>query len=567
MNYRSPAYKTTIETDVFVEMRDGVKLAADLFRPEAKGKFPALLSMSPYGKGQQSLRARPQPPTSPIHTQVRTAEAGDPFYFTSKGYVHVIADCRGSGHSEGEYLGWMSKQEAEDGYDMIEWIAEQPWCNGKVGMVGISYFGTIQLHIAAEQPPHLKAIMPWNGVADFYREATHHGGILETCFLILYNYMGAEVSSSSIQKSMSPEKFKAMIEKAKKDPDLVAYPQLWNTVDCFRKNPYFFDVIMNPTDGPFYWERSAYKSYDKIKVPFYAHSGWWAYGHMHLIGSFNNYLEIKTPKKLDIEPPIDSTHPLTDEFNAEALRWFDYWLKGIDTGIMKEPPIRLWVNGINRYRYEKEWPLARTVWTKYYLRNCQSLSTKAETYVSEPDSFVQEPIFATSAINSLKYFTPSLIEDTEVTGPIAFYLYASIDQNDTNWMVSLTDVAPDGASIELTQGFLKASHRGLDRRKSKPWRPYQSHVNPELVNPGQIYDYALELAPTSNLFKAGHQILLEIYSMDHPGRPKGSRILHGEHHHPWHQCSGKTVVHTIYHNKDYPSYVLLPIIPRKRKKS
>ncbi|MCS7143298.1 MAG: CocE/NonD family hydrolase [Aigarchaeota archaeon] len=547
-----------VERDVFVPMRDGVRLAVDIFRPKSEGRFPALVSISPYGKGMQSLPIPPQPPESHLHQLARPIESGDPYFFASRGYAHVIADCRGTGRSEGEYYGWMSKKEAEDGYDLIEWVAGQPWCDGKVGMVGISYYGTVQLSVAAEQPPHLKVIMPWNAVADFYREATHHGGILQTFFYYLYTTpIGAERSVSIVRKTTPPEQFNVLLESAKQDPDLWMYPSIYAVVDKPNKCPCFLDIVLNPLDGPFYWERSAYTKLDKIKVPCYIRSGWFAYAHMHLVGSFILYEGIKAPKKLLIDGPIDTWHPLPRDFNEEALRWFDYWLKGIDTEVMNEPPIKIYVMGENRYRYETEWPIPGTKWTKFYLRRWGLLDTTPESHTSDPDVFVHRPLYETTKIESISYATRPLDSDTEVTGPIALYLFASIDKTDTNWIVSLRDVAPDGTEVELTKGFLKASHREVDEARSRPWAPYHPHTKAVPVEPMRVYEYAISLAPTSNVFKKGHRIKLEITSADYPGFAVPA---HGRMHHPWHVCSNMTVVHRIYRDPGNQSHLLLPII-------
>lgn len=553
----APGYKMIEERDVMVAMRDGVKTAVDIFRPDAKGKFPALIGLSPYGKGMQSLTVPPLPARSPVYE--RAIEAGDPEFLVGNGYVHIIGDVRGSGGSEGVYRGWMSKQEAEDGYDLVEWAAAQPWCDGKVGMVGISYYGTIQLTVAALQPPHLKAIMPWNAVADYYREATHHGGILQSFYQWLYSQkIGAEKSVSIFREGLSPEEFKKAVEKAKQDPDLRMYPELFTIVDCPGKLPCYFDAIMYKEDGPYYWERSPYTMYDKIKIPFHASSGWWAYAHQHLSGTFRHYWGIDAPKKILIFGKADTLCPLPREYNEEAIRWYDYWLKGKNTGIMDEPPIKIFVMGKNEWRFEKEWPLARTKWTKYYMRRWEGLSTDPEDAEGKPDAFVQQPPEEANQIQSVKYLTPVLPKDLEITGPIAFYFYASIDQEDTNWFISLKDVAETGREVELTKGHLKASHRALDLEKSKPYLPYHPHVNPEKVTPGKVYEYAIGLAPTCNVFRAGHQIKLEITSMDF-GR--GDIALTISAHYPYHLCSSKTTLHKIYHDPERPSHLLLPVIP------
>jgi predicted acyl esterase len=567
----SGSYEITEERDVFVPARDGTKLAIDIFRPKSAEKFPALLSLSAYGKGYESLDLPPQSPASPLHFQARAIEAGNPRYFVPRGYAHIIGDVRGSGNSEGEFDGFCSKKQAEDGYDLVEWIARQPWCDGKVGMVGISYLGTIQLHVAAEQPPHLKAIVPWNAITDFYREATYHGGILHTAFQWLYSVMiGQDNSVSATRKRLSEKEFRALIERAKKNPDLRMYPALYNYVDSPGKNPCFLDVILNPFDGPYYWEHSAYRKHDRIKVPFYAHSGWWAYAWIHLNGAFSNFNGVNAPKKLDIGGPVDTDHPLPDSYCKEMLRWFDYWLKGIQTGIMEEPPIRIYVMGLNKYRFENEWPLNRSIWTKYYLRNWGGLSTEPELH-ENPDSYVQQPPSETADISSLSYETQPFTCDVEITGPMALYLNASIDQEDTSWMVSISDTS-DTEETELSAGYLKASHRALDETFSKPWAPYHPHTASDEITPGKVYEYAISMSPISNVFKKGHRLKLEISSKDNPGvtsatrnpirsSSKGSFSAHGVGHHPWHMCSAKTVLHRVFHDQRFRSHILVPVIP------
>ena len=546
------------ERDLLVEMRDGIKIALDVFRPSQEGKFPALLAMSPYGKDIQSIGIPPQPPEGPL---IKFAcEAGDSEYLVSQGYAHVIADVRGSGKSQGEYRGWMSKQEAEDGYDIVEWIAGQPWCDGNVGMVGISYFGTVQLSVAAERPPHLKAIMPWNAPADFYREACYHGGILQTFFFYLYGNSIRGYGISVTAKDNSIEEVNRLVEAARRNPDVRMYPEIYNIVVNPERIPGYFDIILHPTDGPFYWERSAYTKYDQLRIPAYFSSGWWAYSHMHLRGAFQHYAGISAPKKMLIEDRVVHDRPLPQQYNEEAVRWYDYWLKGRDTGIMDEPPIKLFVMGRNQWRSEQEWPLPSTKWTKYYLRRWEGLSPEPEDCPGRPDWFVQQPPDETASVAAVNYMTAPMKEDCEVTGPIALNLYAAIDADDTNWIVALIDVAEGGAETELTSGFLKASHRAIDEDRSTPWLPYHPHTDPEPIVPGEVCEYAIELSPTSFVFRAGHRIKLKIMSMDHPRSVVASAAV-AQIHVPWHMCSSTATVHRIFHDRTYPSHLLLPVIP------
>jgi pimeloyl-ACP methyl ester carboxylesterase len=205
--------------------------------------------MSPYGKEVQTLPVPPQPPTSPVYA--RQIEAGDPLYLTDHGYVHVIADVRGIGKSGDVYRGWMSPDEARDGHDVIEWAAAQPWCDGNVGMIGVSYYGTIQLAVAATKPPHLKAIMPFNAPADFYREGTHHGGIRHVFFNLIYKTHTTGANASTLVESLDPEELEPLIADLAADRDLQMYPEIYGAAIDPNWVPNFFDVLAQPFDGPF----------------------------------------------------------------------------------------------------------------------------------------------------------------------------------------------------------------------------------------------------------------------------------------------------------------------------
>lgn len=546
-----------VERDVRVAMRDGVELSVDVFRPSSQTPVPVLVAMSPYGKDVQSLPVPPQVPTSPVYS--RQIEAGSPEYFVDHGYVHLIADVRGIGASGDVYRGWMSRDEGDDGYDLVEWAAAQPWSDGNVGMVGVSYFGTIQLHVAATRPPHLKAIMPWNAPADFYRESTHHGGILHSFYLYLYTTPIRGRASSELVETLSEVDLADLKSRLAVDADLRMYPDLYNLVRNPDRVPNLFDVIAHEFDGRYYWERSAYTKYHEIDIPAYCASGWWAYAHMHLRGAFQNYQGLDVPKKLYIESRVEAPAPMDDEYNAEVVRWYDHWLKGIATGIMEEPPIRLHVRNVGD-RFEQEWPLARTAWTPYFLRRFGELDVEPERVVGRPDVFVQQPVEETSVVATLEYSTAPLPVDTEVIGPIALTFFADIDQEDTNWLVAVSDVAPDGDVVELSRGFLKASHRAVDEARSMPWEPFHPHLTRDPVVPGEVVEYKIGLAPIANLFLRGHRIRLTFAAMDHQFWPPPNAEL-GLGHTPWHVCSSKTVMHRIYHDDANPSRLVIPVVP------
>jgi putative CocE/NonD family hydrolase len=552
-----PKYRVLEQKNVMVSMRDGIRLASDIYRPDTRGKFPALLAMCPYSKDVQAAPIPPQPRRTALWNG--GLEAGNSEYLVSRGYVHVVVDVRGTGKSEGEWLNLYSRKEQEDGYDLVEWIARQDWCDGNVGMVGISYFACIQFLVAALQPPHLKAIFPLDGWTDTYRHIAYHGGMLDIGFFApyLYSLTANTGCVSATQKTVSGEELERLLQAAKKNPDIQINSFLMLILEVFQKNPMMFDFLLNPTDGPFYWERSPYTKFDKIKIPVYLGAPWDQY-LMHLPGAFSAYRGIDAPKKLLIVPH-DFDRPWY-EYHDVVVRWFDHWLKGMDTGIMDEAPIRIFVMGANRWRDEQEWPLARTQWTKFYLLSREQLLPEpaiyrqGPPYYPEPDCFVHQPPTATSGVPSLKYLTPPLPEDTEVTGPIVLTLFASIDTDDTNWIVSLKDVSPGGAETLLTQGWLKASHRAIDQSKSTPWEPFHPHTNPAPVKSGEIVEYQIGLQPISNVFRAGHRIKLEITTSDYKGA-----YMHMETHF-YHLPSSKTTLHKVYYDSEHRSCLVLPII-------
>ncbi len=554
-----PIYKVKTQKDMYAPMRDGVRLCMDIFRPEAEGRFPALLALSPYGKAtQRRMLPQPCPPSTMADACI---EAGDSNYIVSRGYVHVIADTRGTGKSEGEYLSMYSKQESEDGYDLVEWIAEQPWCDGNVGMIGISYYGTIQLVVASSQPPHLRAICPFEATTDQYL-ACYHGGVLDGFYTELvtgrhstfswHGYTKANLKSWSM-KMLPKEEYERRLTKAINDPDLVQYNLMYSILEAPEKNPIFFDIMMNPyADSDYWWDPEL----ENISIPVLCGVGWFPNcGPKFVRGPFMIWEGVKGPKKMVMFPPGWMDRPFS-QYHDLIIRWYDYWLKGIDNGIMDEPPIRLFVMGEGEYRDERTWPLQGTQWTDLYLRTFGRLTRAPEDYGElEPDGYVQEPIMVSSTVKSVSYATGAFTKDFEVTGPVALCLHAAIDCEDSIIKATIYDVDPRGQERALTHGHLRLSHRALDTKRTKPWQPFHLH-KPEVVksvNPGAVNEYMIELYPLSNVFKTGHRLRLEICSMDLPGAAFS-----------YHIGSSKTVSHKIYRDAKYQSRLILPVIPSGR---
>lgn len=558
--WSQPVYGVRVEKDVTVKMRDGVKILVDVYRPEVEGKvrFPALLAMSPFGKDVQEMQ-RWLPPQKWYESPMwdGNMEVGDIDYLVSRGYVLVVADPRGIGHSEGEYVGLLGSM-GEDGYDTVEWMATQPWCNGNVGMTGICIFSAAQELVAALRPPHLKVIAPFEVWGDVYRGLAYHGGILFVMQHAVYkgkheNDDGWTLGkvASTMMKTRPKKELDRLFQQALSNPDIRYNTKYYAMLKYPEVDPIFVDFLLNPNDGPFWWDMSPYTKFDKIDVPVYASSPWCI--EIFLLNIFDLYEKIKSPTRLFLWPPGHVERP-HHEFHDELVRWFDYHLKGIDTGIMDEPPIKMFVLGANRWRYEKEWPLARTQWMEMYLHPYGRLVPQAPTSDFEPDAFTQAPPSVTAKINTVEYSTPPFPQDTEITGPVALNLYAAIDSSDTNFMVDLFDVDPVGQHTPLSRGFLKASHRKVDTKKSKPYRPHHPHTKSEPVEPGKVYEYAIELMPISVVMKPGHSLKLAIRNQDDLMDKLG---LWGLYHLP----HSKTVTHKIYRDKNYQSRLLLPMIP------
>ena len=563
-----PVYGIKLEKDVYVPVRDGVRLAVDIFRPDAGGKFPALLAYGQYGKEleQMGLTLPPQARPSPLWDGA--IEGGDTKYIVPRGYAHIIADARGTGKSEGEcygFLGTGGDWEGKDCHDLIEWIAKQTWCDGNVGMVGISYLGSVQILAAAERPPHLKAIFCNGGHFDMY-EWAYHGGIMWLMPRAALEGRGGDSGvawkhvGSAAMKKLGKEEFERRTRERLQDPDVKKYPNFVHILEYPQPHPQFIDWVLNPCDGPFYQEDSPISKADRITIPVHMSVKWgrgWT-----VDGTIDCYHALKGPKWLELQPfPPMQERPF-HEFHDFMIRWYDHWLKGIDTGITEQPPVKIFVEGAKKWRYEKEWPLARTKWTEFYLRPRHRLLTGPEPLPVDsvpPDGFYQPPLTVTSTVQALRYTSEPMAEDTEITGPAVLNLYASIDSDDTNFIVKLNDLDQFGKRAPLTTGWLKASHREIDEDKSTPWRPHHPHTRAVPVTPGEICKYAIRIYSMSNLFKAGHRIELEIGSQEASDDPLTALLPPDASHLP----SGRATTHKIYRDAEHPSHLLLPLIPAK----
>jgi predicted acyl esterase len=546
-------YNFVVERDVRIVMKDRTEISADIFRPDSSEKFPGLLGIHPYPQQPQTAPIKPNSFSSvtfphPGEEKGRGwIESGDPNFLVRRGYVQVVANVRGTGKSGGKY-DFMGKQELQDTYEVIEWIAKQPWCDGKVGMFGVSYFAWIQVFVAALNPPSLKCIFAPHGLTDFYRDWIYRGGIFGYNFIraLARDYSNPRFESIT-RKMFGEEELQKRIGKALEDEDLMAIPgiaEVLRNIDV-GINPIMADVMLNPCDGPFWEERKA--KYDTTKVPAYIGGCWATYG-LHLPGAFRSWENLKVPKRMVIGPPMYLDRPFY-QFQFEALRWFDYWLKGIDTGMMKEPPVKLFVMGTNKWKEAEDWPLPETKWTPFYLHE-DNLLCEHEHWPNEGvDSFEDSPWRR----GSLEYYSPALVEDTEVIGPIVLNLYASTTDNEVLWLISLREENREGNERVLTRGWLRGTHQEVDPKRSKPWAPFHPHTKSEPLTPGKIYEFNISLIPTGNLFKAGSKIKLKISCADDVPKHAFEQIAGGNIRR---QSSSRV---TVYHDADHPSHLLLPI--------
>ena len=508
-----------IEKDVRIPMRDGVHLAADIYRPGAEQGAGAA-GAEPLRQGAAGARADHAAAGAAEALWDGGIEAGDIRAVVEHGYAHVIADVRGTGGSEGELVGNYDlggHGEGKDVYDLVEWIARQPWCDGNVGMIGISYFATVQVMGAAEAPPHLKAIFVNGGHFDLY-ELCYHGGIMWLMPRASREGRGGDSGvavrkvSNKSKRVYSPEEYQARIRARLADPDIAHWPNMVHVLNYPETHELWMDFILNPHDGPFWQEGQAIGNAHKVKVPAYFQVKWgrgWT-----VDGTIDCFEKVQGIKRLDLQPlpPMQERPfhgvargdvPLVRPL-AQGHRHRDH-----ERG-RSHPRVR---RGREALAHEKEWPLKRTAWTKYYLRPRHRLAAAPEPLGPEdapPDGFYQAPFTVTGDVQSVKWTTAPLIADTEITGPAALYVHAAIDTDDTNLIAKLYDVDPQGNRQVVSSGYLKASHRELDAAQSKPWRPHHPHTRSVPVPPGEAIEYAIRIYSFSNLFKAGHRIQLEL---------------------------------------------------------
>ena len=589
-------YKIVTEKNVPMKTRDGVTLFADVVRPDAPGRFPVLLSRTPYNKKGTD---DPNGPT---------------YLFAHFGYISVTQDCRGRFASEGEYDTIF--QEAADGYDAVEWAARLPWSNGRVGTTGQSYLGLTQYLIACNDPmpPSLQVMAPVSASSDYHASWIYHtGGVTLWGWMAPYAIFKGLHTLRRLKRDDLYEKMKEYVEGGefplmRQTPfGLNAFTPLtdkwyrhlpikdWGQL-LKETAPYFAEHIAQADDSEYWYRANVNRHAASVSVPMLHVTSWYdifgeggptAYrsiranskfekarnGQRLIIGPWGHLLPYSVPSSRGTGEADFGPNALID-LNETLLRWFDYWLKDIDGGIMDEAPVNVFTMGENRWQQLADWPPPKMRQVPYYLhsdRGANGLggdgtlhtvppaSESPDNYTYDPDDPVPSRGGGNLAIDMgvhdqrpveerrdvLVYTSEPLEQPLEVTGPVSATLWASSSAVDTDFTAKLVDVHPDGYARNIADGIIRARYR-------------ESGSAPRLMEAGRPYRFTIDLWATSNVFLPGHRIRLEISSSNFPrfdrnlntGEPFGEGVR------------GMSARQTVYHQEDMASCIMLPVIPR-----
>ena len=550
------SYNVKWEYNVHIPMRDGVKLSANVSRPDTDGSFPVIVDRTPYGKNRKPF-------------------FDNAAYFAQRGYVYVMEDCRGRYDSEGEFKPWIN--EGHDGYDTIEWAARQPWSNGSVGSTGGSYGAWDQMFAAVEQPEHLKTMILISIPPDAYPAAYQGGafGLQTLDWSIIVDGRTFQEYPSNLADAYRHLPVSSM--------DKAAGRSMPETLQAWAQHETYDD----------YWKQRSYLSkLSRIQVPILHIDGWYDSPDA-TIENYNGMITqgatptARSRQKMILGPWLHSTFSSSKvgevdfgpdapiDLHAVSLGWFDCQLKGLNCqDVYANGPIKLFVMGENRWRQEKEWPLKRAQLTPFYFHSNGHASTRTgdgslsrEAPASEPvDSFTYDPSDPTPSTDDpaamgarsvlderqmelrkdvLVFTSAPLAEPVEVTGPIRIKLWAASSAKDTDWAAKIIDVHPDGEAQRLQDGILRARTR-------------DSVEHPSLLTPEKIYEYTIDLLDISDLFQAGHRIQVVITSSNFPDFDRNLNTGNSNEN----TAELQVAKQTIYHDAAHPSHILLPIIPK-----
>lgn len=568
-----PTHKIKMRCNLMVPMRDGVRLSTDLYMPDAPGPFPVILIRTPYNNN-------------------REPDVQEAVYFAQRGYAVAIQDVRGRGDSEGEWSPFV--HEAQDGYDAQEWAGKQPWSTGKVGTSGASYVGLTQWLPAPLRNPHLTAMAPRVGFSNLYHNWVYTGGAFQLGFNLRWGIIQMHTRTNRTQYLWMPEEVHL-------SQLFWHLPLITGDEAAGRPNEFYKEWIRHPSYDA-YWERlgNVEAKHAEIDAPAYGFGGWY---DVFLQSTLSNFMGVtsrgysekaRRGQKILIGPWI---HCLGDrgtsrktgdidfgpasliDLRGEELRWFDYWLKGMDNGVLHEPRVKVFVMGANRWREADAWPIPGTRSTRYYLHSGGKANSlhgdgglgTAAPGGEPPDAYSYDPRNPVPTLGGstccgeevtpitmgprdqrpaeerpdvLVYTTPPLEADVEVTGPVSATLYAASDAPDTDFTAKLLDVFPDGYAMNAAQGIIRARYR-------------DSWERPSLLESGRVYQYSIDLWSTSNCFLRGHRIRVEISSSNFPQFDRNPNTGH-----PFGlDAELRTAMQTVFHDADHPSHILLPIIP------
>lgn len=574
-----------VQKNVFVPMRDGVRLAADLYRPAAAAPCPTLIARTPYGKDHLTTLLMLMP---------------DPLHLAQAGYAVVVQDCRGCYSSEGQITPFV--HEAADGVDTIAWATAQPWCDGTTGMLGGSYLGAVQWQAAAETPPALHAIAPYITSADYYAPWTYQGGAFQLGFCLFW----------ALGYFALPELYRRVSAGNARLTDISAASHAFGAIDeLYRRRPlleqpetltaapFYADWLTHPADDAYWHAIAPERRYAQITTPALLIGGWY---DPFLAGTLASYCGLRDhggsaparrpglivgPWSHGVWQGVFPEHDFgllagTDAVDLTGLhvRWFDYWLKGEANGLDDELPVKIFVMGANQWRDTEDWPLPATTYRPLYLHSGgRANSLHGDGSLSwtppaaePPDSYRYDPHDPTptcggatllpgaqTAANAgprdqravetrndvLVYTSAVLPTDLDVIGPVQLVVYVASSARDTDVSGKLIDVYPDGRAILLTDGILRARYR-------------DSFSAPTLLEPERIYCITVDLVATANRFQAGHRIRLEVASSNFPRFDRNSNtggVIATE-------TDGDCLVavNRIFHDAAHPSHLLLPLV-------
>jgi len=568
-----------IDWDVPIVMDDGIVLRADVFRPVKEGKYPALVSYGPYGKGLAfqdgyktawEIMCREYPDAvSGSTNKYANWEVVDPEKWVPDGYVCVRVDSRGAGRSPG-YLNHNNARENRDFYNCIEWTAAQPWCSGKVGLNGISYYASSQWRAGALQPPHLAAMCVWEGWVDYYRDSVRHGGIACT-----FRKHWQDMQVKTVQHGRGERGPRSRVTG-----ELVCGPETLSEEALVKnRTDMWAGVLEHRLIGPYYKERTGDLS--KIKAPLLSAANWGGQG-LHPRGNFEGFTRAASKKKWLEAHGGSHWAPFYTDYGVKLQkRFFDFFLKGEKNGWDRQPRVLLWVRHPGEKfvrREENEWPLKRTKWTKLYL-DPQGMR------LSNKPAAAEKSVTYEGLGEGVTFSTPPLEKATELTGPSALKLWVSSATMDADIFAVLRVFDPAGKEVvfqgaldphtPIGQGWLRASQRRLDKKLSKPYRPYHTHDRSEPLKPGQVYELDVEIWPTCIVAPRGYRIALTIRGKDYewageattlsnmknPMRGCGPFVHDDETDRPPAVFGGKVTLHL---GPRRPAHALLPVIPAKR---